>query len=99
MKDVAVRSTAAIKIKSAAIDPNEWLMSHSPVVGLAKSAPEWLEAGGDAIAAHGGCVVSALSNTPDLRVEIVLAHILDCDDISDPVRERIYALADAMYNT
>jgi hypothetical protein len=95
MKDVMA---VAKVVKSAAIDPEEWLLKHDPVLSSADTKPDWLEAGSDAILIHGGCVVSALASTPDLRVEIVLAHILDSDEISDSVRERIYALAEAMVN-
>lgn len=89
------------KAKFAAINPTEWLMHHRPPAPSEHAMPAWLDAGMDAIASHGGCVISALSRTPDLRAEIVLAHLLNHPDapagegIGEPARSRIFALAEA----
>lgn len=96
MKELAVFEKETVKIKSAPIDPEAWLMTHHTHLSVVDSTPAWLEAGSDAIASNNGCVVSALSSSPDLQVEIVLAHLLDSEDVTDPVRERIFALAEAM---
>lgn len=82
------------RMKLAAANPEEWLMQHHPHSPSAR--PAWLEAGGEAIALHAGCVVSALSGAPDLRVEIVLAHLLGDEEIGEPARNRIFALAEAL---
>lgn len=96
MKEFALRGDR--RIKYASVDPGEWLLSHQQqeVCAVDASTPEWLTVGADALALHGGCVVSAISNSPDLQVEIILAHILECDGVPDQVRERIFALAESV---
>lgn len=93
VKQVAVERRV-VERRVASIDPKEWLMVHAqpelPMTGCIDSV--WLNVGDEAIADSGGCVVSALSASPDLRVEIVLAHLLKNDDIGDPARNLIFEL-------
>lgn len=95
-----LRANLALKERArvARINPKEWLVSHTKIVHLVceRPAPEWLDAGGEAIAAHEGCVVSALTNTPDLQVEIVLAYLLEDAEIGEVARTRIFDLAKSM---
>ena len=89
-------SPVKVSIKEVAIDPKAWLASHRGFVYVQPSTPSWLETGVDAIASHDGSVVSAIMNTPDLQIEIILAYLLEDIEIPDSVRKRIFDLGDAI---
>lgn len=61
------------QVKKAAIDPKTWFMSHSNP-SHASDADSALAVGREAIDTHSD-VVSAMTNSPDLRVEIALAYL------------------------
>lgn len=93
VKQVAVERRVAER-RVASIDPKEWLMVHAqpelPMTSCDDSV--WLSVGDEAIADSDGCVVSALAASPDLRVEIVLAHLLKNSDIGGQARNLILEL-------
>lgn len=84
-----------ILANAAAIDPKHWLMAHEPS-GASNAVIPFLELGGEAIEASGGCVATAIMGFPDLSVEITLAYLLKDQRISDSTRKKILWLGKAV---
>lgn len=69
-------------MRKAAIDPAAWLAGHNPDAGRDDPDPfsfadDVFALGADELARCGGDLSRALANSPDCRVEIILAWLAD----------------------
>ncbi len=69
-------------MRKAAIDPAAWLAGHNPEAGRGDPDPfsfadDVFALGADELARCGGDLSRALANSPDCRVEIILAWLAD----------------------